>query len=431
MNLSEIKIAIVGLGYVGLPLAVEFGKQRTIIGFDINETRISELKNNYDHSGEISSEELMKARVIYTTDPNELKKANFIIVAVPTPIDIYKKPDLLPIVCATETIGKNLTHGTIIVYESTVFPGVTEDICRPILEKFSGLRAGVDFKLGYSPERTNPGDREHSIDKVIKIVSAEDAESLEIVADVYSTVCQKGVYRTEDIRTAEAAKVIENVQRDLNIAIVNELTLIFHRLGMKPREVLKAAGTKWNFHHYEPGLVGGHCIGVDPFYLTYLAESVGYNPQVILAGRRINDYMSDYVAEMAIKGLIEAGKPVLNAKILVLGLTFKENVSDTRNSKVKNVIDKLKEYGLIVYAHDPMLDEEAVKKFGVKNITDLKEDACRDYDGIILCVPHLQFKSLTLDALKMLMRGKPVIIDIKGLFSELAKNDKQLIYKSF
>ncbi|NQT49961.1 nucleotide sugar dehydrogenase [Candidatus Kuenenbacteria bacterium] len=428
MNIENKKIVIVGLGYVGLPLAIEFGKQMPIVGFDINEQRVNELINNHDCTGEHSKEELENAQIEYSTDPTVLKNCNFIIVAVPTPIDQFKKPDLSALVSASEMIGENLSAGSIIVFESTVYPGVTEDVCAPIIEKSSGLKWKEEFKLGYSPERTVPGDAEHTIDKVVKIVSGEDEETLDKVSEVYSMVCKGGIYKAPDIKTAEAAKVIENVQRDLNIAIVNELSMIFNKLDIKTREVLKAAGTKWNFHGYEPGLVGGHCIGVDPFYLTNLAESIGYTPQVILAGRRINDSMSAFVAELTIKGLIEAGKPILGAKALILGLTFKEDVSDTRNSKVKDVIDVLKQYGLELYAHDPNLNQEDFNAFGVNRVGDLNQQ--NEYDCVLVCVPHKEYKLLSLQEITNLIKSKPVVIDIKSLYAEAAKNIDDLIYKA-
>lgn len=426
---SEIKIAVIGLGYVGLPLAVEFGKRNAIIGFDIKQQRIAELRVGLDSSKEISVDELRSANIQYTNDAADLREANFFIVAVPTPIDKFKKPDLSPVVNATEIIGKNMRSGAIVVYESTVYPGVTEEICGPLLERCSGLRRGVDFTLGYSPERTNPGDKAHAISQVVKIVSGEDAATLATAARVYSTVCLGGVYQAPDIRTAEAAKVIENIQRDLNIAVINELSLIFARLGINTREVLRAAGTKWNFHHYEPGLVGGHCIGVDPYYLTYLSESVGYIPQVILAGRRINDSMADYAAELIVRGIIESGKVVLGSKVLILGLTFKENVRDTRNSKVKDIVEKLQAHGIIVYAHDPLLTDAEVREFGVNNLSEL--DGAAGFDGVAICVPHDKFRQLNLNDLGKITRGRAVLVDIKGLLAKSAKNDQRFIYKTF
>ena len=428
MKLDEIKIAIVGLGYVGLPLAVEFGKQLPIIGFDINDKRINELKTSFDHSGEVSAIALQSAKIYFTNIPEDLRQAKFIIVAVPTPIDGFKKPDLTAIKGSAEIVGKNLSPGSIVVYESTVYPGVTEDICRPILEQCSGLKCGVDFKIGYSLERINPGDPENTIDKIVKIVSGQDQETLDKVADIYSIICKAGVHRAPSIKVAEAAKVIENIQRDLNIALINELSLIFHHINVDTRDVLEAAGTKWNFHKYLPGLVGGHCIGVDPYYLTSLVEQLGYNPELILTARRINEYMPDYVAELMVKGLIQAGKPIKNAKVLIMGLTFKENVKDTRNSKVKLVIRKLKEYEIEVLAHDPLLGEGAIEGFGIDNVRDLF--MLPKVDGVALCVAHNQFKNLTLTDIRNMIIGLPVLVDIKGVFHNAIKQNSDFVYQS-
>lgn len=428
MMLTDVKIAIVGLGYVGLPLAVELGKHKPIIAFDVEQARIDELRSGVDSTNEVVQEDLQRANLELTTNPADLRKANFIIVAVPTPIDNVKKPDLAAIKKSAELVGKNLSPGTVVVYESTVYPGVTEDVCVPLLQEFSGLRCGTDFKIGYSPERVNPGDKVHTIDKVVKVVSGQDTETLNIVAQVYSLICTQGVHKAPSIKVAEAAKVIENVQRDLNIALVNELSLIFNRLGINTGDVLEAAGTKWNFHHYQPGLVGGHCIGVDPYYLTYIAEQLGYNPQIILAGRRINDYMAEHVADLIIKGLIEAGKPVQNAKVLILGLTFKENVNDVRNSKVKDVVKKLKEYKIQVLAHDPLLSAGTVNDFGADNVDDLQN--LPQVDAVALCVAHDQFKNFSIYDLQGLMRGRPVLVDVKELFREKIASWPDLIYKS-
>lgn len=426
MNLNELKIAIVGLGYVGLPLAVEFGKQLPVIGFDIKDTRINELKNGVDRSGEISNEELGKANVDYTNDPNELRKANFIIVAVPTPIDDNFQPDLRPLQEASKIVGENLSVDSIVVYESTVYPGVTEDVCGPILEQYSHQKRGLDFKLGYSPERINPGDKKYTVEKVIKIVSGQDKATLDIVADVYGKICTAGLHRAPSIKVAEAAKLIENVQRDLNIALANELSLIFHGLGINTWDVLEAAGTKWNFHKYVPGLVGGHCIGVDPYYLTHLSTKIGHNPELILTARRINEYMPDYVAELMVKGLIKAGKTVKGAKVLVMGLTFKENVKDIRNSKVRNVIKKLKDNEIEVFVHDPLLGEGEVNGFGAHNVSDLA--MLPKVDGVALCVAHDQFKIITLEKICQLISGRPVLIDVKGVFHKVIKQNADFIY---
>jgi UDP-N-acetyl-D-galactosamine dehydrogenase len=336
------QIAVVGLGYVGLPIAVAFGKSAPVIGFDINKAKVDELRKGIDRTGEVSSKDLKASRVRYTSEPSDLKTADFIIVAVPTPINEALQPDLTALKKASELIGSNLAPGAIVVYESTVYPGATEEDCLPILEKASGMKSGIDFKIGYSPERINPGDKEHTLERIIKVVSAQDEESLEIVAKTYGMVVKAGIHRASSIKVAEAAKVIENTQRDLNIALMNELALIFHRLGIDTRSVLEAAGTKWNFLKFSPGLVGGHCIGVDPYYLTAKAESVGYHPEVILAGRRINNSMGKYVAEQTVKLLSQVERPVSDLRVGVLGLTFKENVPDLRNSRVPDIVNELK-----------------------------------------------------------------------------------------
>ncbi|MEK7512361.1 MAG: nucleotide sugar dehydrogenase [Patescibacteria group bacterium] len=429
MKLDELKIAIVGLGYVGLPLAVEFGKQLPIIGFDINGTRINELKNGIDRSGEISTEELSKANVAYTDDPNELKKVNFIIVAVPTPIDNNFQPDLKPLQEASKIVGENLSTGSIVVYESTVYPGVTEDVCGPILEQYSHQKCGVDFKLGYSPERINPGDKQFTVEKVIKIVSGQDKATLDIVADVYKKICIAGIHPAPSIKVAEAAKLIENVQRDLNIALANELSLIFHSLNINTWDVLEAAGTKWNFHKYVPGLVGGHCIGVDPYYLTHLSTKIGHNPELILTARRINEYMAIHVADMMTKGLNEANKTLAGANVLVAGLTFKENVKDIRNSKAKNIISRLKSVGINVYGFDPFLNDEEIRSFGAEPILKL-ELIPKKIDGIIICLIHDEFKALSLDQVKKTSNGKLVMVDIKGLFRKTIKHNNDFVYQT-
>ncbi len=368
-------IAVVGLGYVGLPLAAAFGKQVPVIGFDISAAKIAELKSGHDSTGELSAADLAATRIDYTTDPSRLKEASFIIVTVPTPLSDDKKPDLGPLHSSSTSIGRNLSPGTIVVYESTVYPGVTEDFCVPILEQESGLECGRDFTVGYSPERINPGDKVHTVDKIIKVVSGQNAATLEVVAKVYELIVTAGVHRASSIKVAEAAKVIENTQRDLNIALMNELALIFDRMGIPTREVLEAAGTKWNFLKFTPGLVGGHCIGIDPYYLTYKAESIGYHPQVILAGRRINDGMGKYVAEMTIKKLIQADKPVKGCRVLVLGLTFKENVPDIRNTRVIDIIEELRSYGVEPLVCDPMADPaETRHEYGLE-LVELEQHA--------------------------------------------------------
>jgi UDP-N-acetyl-D-glucosamine/UDP-N-acetyl-D-galactosamine dehydrogenase len=409
------KIAVVGLGYVGLPIAVAFGKRTAVIGFDINKAKIEELRKGIDRTGEVSRQDLKKAQVRYTSEPTDLKAADFIIVAVPTPINEALQPDLTALQRASELIGSNLSPGTIIVYESTVYPGATEEVCLPILEKASGLKCGLDFKIAYSPERINPGDKEHTLEKIIKVVSAQDEESLEIVAKIYGLVVRAGIHRASSIKVAEAAKVIENTQRDLNIALMNELSLIFHRLGVDTKSVLEAAGTKWNFLKFSPGLVGGHCIGVDPYYLTTKAESVGYHPEVILAGRRINNSMGKFVAEHTMKLLSQLERPISDLKVAVLGLTFKENVPDLRNSRVPDIVNELKEYGLEVMVHDPLAEpEEAVAEYALRL---LPWDRIRQVDGIVLAVPHRQYLQTDLqELLKPLRRQRnSVVVDVKGV----------------
>jgi len=408
-------IAIVGLGYVGLPIAVAFGKIASTIGFDIHKKKIEELRNGIDRTGEISPKDLAAAQISYTAEPSDLKTADFIIVAVPTPINEALQPDLTALQKASELIGRNLSSGAIVVYESTVYPGVTEEVCLPILEKTSGMKAGVDFKVGYSPERINPGDKEHTLEKITKVVSAQDQESLDIVAETYSLVVKAGVHRASSIKVAEAAKVIENTQRDLNIALMNELALIFHRLGIDTKSVLEAAGTKWNFLKFSPGLVGGHCIGVDPYYLTSKAESVGYHPQVILAGRRINNGMGKFVAEQTMKLLSQLSRPANELKVGVLGLTFKENVPDLRNSKVPDIIHELQEYGVEVLVHDPIAErEEAVEEYGIELV---EWSSLKDLDGIIVAVAHKNFSDMSLtELLKPLRRqDRGVVIDVKSV----------------
>ncbi|MBL8038846.1 MAG: nucleotide sugar dehydrogenase [Nitrospira sp.] len=408
-------IAVVGLGYVGLPIAVAFGKIGQVVGFDINKKKIEELQNGIDRTGEVSKEDLGITQVRYTSEPADLKVANFIIVAVPTPINDALQPDLTALQKASELIGRNLSAGSIVVYESTVYPGATEEVCLPILEKASGMKAGVDFKLGYSPERINPGDKEHTLEKIMKVVSAQDQDSLDIVADTYALVVKAGIHRASGIKVAEAAKVIENTQRDLNIALMNELSLIFHRLGIDTKSVLEAAGTKWNFLKFSPGLVGGHCIGVDPYYLTSKAESVGYHPDVILAGRRINNGMGKFVAEQTMKLLSQLSRPANELRVGVLGLTFKENVPDLRNSKVPDIIRELHEYGVQVLVHDPIAEEEeATAEYGIHLV---QWDAMRDLDGLIVAVAHTRFSDMGLTDLLRLLRSREhgVLIDVKSI----------------
>lgn len=415
---TERIISVVGLGYVGLPVAVAFGKARRTIGFDINPVRISELQAGYDRTGEVTSEDLQAADILFTDQTNELSQADFHIVAVPTPVDEANQPDLGLMLKASETVGKALKKGDIVVYESTVYPGVTEDDCVPVLERVSGLQCGRDFTVGYSPERINPGDKDHTFTKIKKVVAGQDAATLEIVAAVYGSVVTAGVFPASSIKVAEAAKVIENTQRDLNIALMNELALIFDRLGIDTNEVLEAAGTKWNFLKFKPGLVGGHCIGVDPYYLTHKAEKIGYIPQVILAGRRINDGMGRFIAQKTIKEMIHAGHTVLKGRVTVLGLTFKEDCPDLRNSKVIDIIKELEDYGCVVQVADPHADPaEAMHEYGVElcPFEQLKPAA-----ALVVAVAHQEYRGLSVEALQRLLGETPVLVDVKGLFDRNA-----------
>jgi UDP-N-acetyl-D-galactosamine dehydrogenase len=425
-------VAIVGLGYVGLALATAFGKTVRTIGFDINSKRVETLNQGYDENGEITKADLQSSLLTFTDNPVELRQASFIIIAVPTPVDAHKRPDLLYLIEASRLVGRNLTPGTIVVYESTVYPGVTEEICLPILEQESGLQAGKDFKIGYSPERINPGDPEHTLEKIIKVVAAQDEETLTTIAQVYGLVVKAGIYKAPNIKTAEAAKVIENIQRDINIALMNELAIIFHRLGLDTRQVLAVARTKWNFLPFEPGLVGGHCIPVDPYYLTYKAEEVGYHPEVILTGRRINDQMGVYVAQETVKLLIRAGKTVRNAHVLVLGVTFKENVRDTRNSRVLDLVRELENYKVRVFVHDPLIEMGKIHNLGLTAVLDpFRRETL--YDAIILAVPHNAFREKKLDAYLALLKnegGPGVLVDIRGVLPKEMITSKGMIYWS-
>jgi len=405
-------VAVVGLGYVGLPVAVEFGKRRPTIGYDLSRRRIENLKHKVDVTGEVSTAELIEARnLVATASPAELQQADFIIVAVPTPINAARQPDLRPLESASETVGRHMKAGATVIYESTVYPGCTEEVCVPILEKSSGMRWGQDFHVGYSPERINPGDQEHRFVKIKKIVSGDDADTLERVAALYGSVVEAGVYRAPSIRVAEAAKVIENTQRDLNIAFVNELAIIFEKLGIDTHEVLKAAGTKWNFLPFRPGLVGGHCIGVDPYYLTHKAELAGYHPEVILAGRRINDGMGSHIARKTVQQMIHAGRNIKGARVNVLGLAFKENVPDIRNSKVVDIIRELHEFGVETFVHDPLAAaEDALHEYGLR-LTDW--DSLPAADALIVAVAHRQFLEIPNAQIlrKIVRRG--CLIDVK------------------
>ncbi|WP_107688667.1 Vi polysaccharide biosynthesis UDP-N-acetylglucosamine C-6 dehydrogenase TviB [Neisseria wadsworthii] len=416
MTSEQINLAIIGLGYVGLPLAVEFGKKRSVVGFDINHARIEALKQGHDATLEVDDEELASAKhLTYSADLEDLKKCNVFIVTVPTPIDEHNQPDLTPLVKASETIGKVLKKGDIVIYESTVYPGATEEDCVPVLEKFSGLKFNQDFYAGYSPERINPGDKEHRVSTIKKITSGSTPEIADVVDALYNEIIVVGTHKASSIKVAEAAKVIENTQRDLNIALINELAVIFNKMGIDTEAVLKAAGTKWNFLPFRPGLVGGHCIGVDPYYLTHKAQSIGHHPEIILAGRRLNDNMASYVASQLVKALLKKRVQVEGAKILLMGLTFKENCPDLRNTKVVDIIKELKEYNITVDVYDPWIDHgEAQHEYGITPISTLEEDK---YDGIVLAVAHKQFKEMGIDAIRKLAKKEHVIYDLKYLFT--------------
>ncbi len=412
-------VAVVGLGYVGLPLAVEFGKKMPTIGFDLSKEKVAAYRDYFDPTGEVSSEDLRAAvHLSCESDPAALKDADFIIIAVPTPVDIAHKPDFTPLIKSSETVGKYLKKGAIVVYESTVYPGATEEICIPILEKNSGYKWKQDFFVGYSPERINPGDKERTVTKIIKVVSGDTPETLKIVADTYGTIITAGTYSASSIKVAEAAKVIENTQRDLNIALMNELAIIFERVGIDTHEVLKAAGTKWNFLPFRPGLVGGHCIGVDPYYLTHKAEMLGYHPQVILAGRRINDGMGAYVAQQTVKKIIQGGGAVKGSKVIVLGLTFKENCPDLRNSKVADVVMELKEFGCDVFVHDPLAkSSDAIHEYGIE-LTEWNA-LPSDSDAIVAAVSHTEYLIKPIHELLSKLKPNGVFIDIKSAYDPI------------
>ena len=412
-------VAVVGLGYVGLPLAVEFGKKVRTIGFDLSATKVASYKKFIDPTGELSTEQLQAARQLeVTTDPAMLAEADYVVVAVPTPVDTAHNPDFTPLAGASTTVGKNLKKGAIVIFESTVYPGATEEVCIPLLEKHSGLKWMEDFHVGFSPERINPGDKEHTLTTILKIVSGDDAATLESVAQLYESVITAGVHRASSIKVAEAAKVIENTQRDLNIALMNELAIIFDKIGIDTLEVLKAAGTKWNFLPFRPGLVGGHCIGVDPYYLTHKAEMVGYHPQVILAGRRINDGMAKFVAEKTVKSMISSGFNVKGAKVNVIGLTFKENCPDLRNSKVADIVHELQSYGVEVHVYDPLADNaEAEHEYG---ITLESWDSLPKADALIAAVPHKEVLALSLTDFQSKLNDNGCFIDVKSQFDENA-----------
>ena len=395
---NKAMVCIVGLGYVGLPLAKAFSEHFKVIGYDVNEKKVKELNDNEEN-------------IEFTTDPSLIKQADFVIIAVPTPVTKSKEPDLSFVTSAAETVGKNLKKGSVVVLESTVYPGVTEEVVKQILEEESGLRCGEDFKIAYSPERINPGDEEHSLDKITKIIAGMDEETTEIVAELYKRVTSS-IFEAKDIKTAEAAKVIENIQRDLNIALMNELSLIFDKMGLDTKEVIKAAATKWNFHKYKPGLVGGHCIPVDPYYLVYKAKELNYHPQVILAGRAINDYIPRHVALMTVKALNDVGKVIKNSNVLIMGLTYKENVPDTRESPVREMVKELEEFGVKIFGYDPLLRKEDIAEFGMEALDGLSVKV----DAVIITVAHDEFKKIDLEDIKKFMNDKPVLIDVRGMF---------------
>ena len=410
--LSKAIVCVIGVGYVGLPLAQAFSQSLKVIGYDVNKEKLKELNENNS-----------RPNLIFTDRSQEIKRADFIIICVPTPVTKSKEPDLTPVKDAASTVGQNMKRGSVVILESTVYPGVTEEIVRPILENESGLKCGADFKIGYSPERINPGDAEHSIDRVTKVVAGMDEETTELLGELYGKITPY-IFKAKDIKTAEAAKVIENIQRDLNVALINELAIIFEKMGLSTRDVLSAAATKWNFQRYSPGLVGGHCIPVDPYYLVYKSRELGYHPQVILAGRAINDSMPKHIAEMAIKALNNAGKVIKGSRILIMGLTYKEDVADTREAPARELIKELKEYGVELLGYDPML-KNAEDEFGIPVVPNLERIKV---DGVILTVVHKAFRELTIDTLKSMMNDKPILIDVRGFFASQEMTDKKLCY---
>lgn len=425
----KAKLSVIGLGYVGMPIAVAFARHIDVVGFDLNKAKIDLYKSGVDPTGEVGNEVISKTTVDFTADPSRLKEASFHIVAVPTPVNPDHTPDLTPVEGASRILGQNISPGSVVVFESTVYPGVTEEVCVPIIEKESGLKCGVDFKIGYSPERINPGDKVHRLETITKIVSGMDEETLDTVAHVYEMVVGAGVYRAGSIKVAEAAKVIENSQRDINIAFMNELSIIFHRMGIDTSDVLAAAGTKWNFLPFKPGLVGGHCIGVDPYYLTYKAEELGYHSQIILSGRRINDDMGKYVAESLIKNIIRAGINVKGARIAIMGFTFKENCPDTRNTKVIDIYNELKEYGIDPIVIDPEADaDEAYRLYGIKMSN---MESAHDLDAVVFAVSHDAFAGMSRDDIDKMYAPEnktKVLSDIKGIFDRTKYEDAGYIY---
>lgn len=427
----EDKLSVVGLGYVGMPIAIAFAKKIDVIGFDVNSEKISLYKKGIDPTNEVGNDVIKATTMEFTNDEKRLQESSFHIVAVPTPVNDDHTPDLGPVKGASVIVGRNLKKGSVVVYESTVYPGVTEEVCIPILESQSGLKCGIDFKVGYSPERINPGDKKHRLENIIKIVSGMDEETTNIVADIYSLVVEAGVYRAESIKVAEAAKVIENSQRDINIAFMNELSIIFNKMGIDTRAVLNAAKTKWNFLDFSPGLVGGHCIGVDPYYLTYRAEMMGYHSQVILSGRRINDNMGKYVAENIVKNMIKANIDISSSRVAVFGLTFKENCPDTRNTKVVEIIDELKEYNISPAIYDPVADKDEAKKlYGIDFVS---ENELHDIDVLVIAVAHNEFRNLSVSDIDKFFNNsdrKKVVVDVKGIFDKkLFESEKYLYWR--
>ncbi len=419
------KISVTGLGYVGLPLALVFAKKYSVIGFDINEARVEMMKKGIDPSKELEPEAFEGCDILFSSHPEDLRQAHFHIVAVPTPVDSAKVPDLKPVLSASRTLGKVLKKGDYVVYESTVYPGCTEEECLPILEEASGLTLGKDFKLGYSPERINPGDKEHSLEKILKIVSGSDAEALEQIAEVYGSIIHAGIYKASSIKVAEAAKVIENTQRDINISLMNELSMIFDMLGIDTKEVLEAAGTKWNFLKFVPGLVGGHCIGVDPYYLVHKSRQLGYEPKVILSGRSINDNMPAHIAKRLVQKLIKRGKSPQESRVLVMGVTFKENVSDIRNSKVADLVKELMQYSVNVHLVDPHASpNEFAHEYGLT----LMDEPSNGYDAVIVAVNHKEYEQHDLSYFKSLMRDQPILLDLKGVYQPAVVRQNGLAY---
>ena len=416
---KETKLAVIGLGYVGLPIALAFAKKIPVIGFDINQSRVDLMKKGIDPSSELPASDFKNSDIEFTANPSDLQKATFFIVAVPTPINEHNLPDLTPLLSASKTVGKALKKGDYVVFESTVYPGCTEEDCLPILEKESGLKGGIDFKFGYSPERINPGDKEHTITKILKIVSGCDAESLDIIGEVYKIIVEPGVHRAQSIKVAEAAKIIENTQRDVNIALMNELSIIFSRIGINTFDVLEAAGTKWNFLKFYPGLVGGHCIGVDPYYLTYKAESLGYHAKIINSGRFVNDSMGNYIAKNTVKKISAANKNLRDSLVLVMGATFKENVTDIRNSKVADIIKELQSYGVNVEVVDPHASSEELNhEYGFE----LKRAVGKNYDAVIVAVSHQEYLQLTDEYFTQISKPDGIVVDIKGIYRNKIKS---------